>query len=278
MVKYRPVFKMLQEQHASSDAGESIPDWLNTLCNSPSRFENIPLSTSSTSSPPTTPPATPPQLRMRKRPPPRKPLQPSQGNQGPPARSSLKRKINNRDGDAEERLSWELRSKAKLKKSAKYHEEKEQVLHSQHGLGGGLGSPQKQQARGRGRGTASSQVRAIDGGQLLAGPGFVPHGIGAAKPTTPLKGQGRGSGSPDRRPQSPSKSSHASDRTGWMARLNPGVRFLSPSECLKDREVTPSARNFWLNYIRSDDNECFIPSYFQVSDVLSMPCFLRCAC
>ncbi len=275
---------MLQEQHTSDDAGESIPDWLNTLGNSPSRFEIIPPfasapSTSSTSSPPATFPPTAPHLRKRKRPPPRKPLQPSHGNQGPPPRSSLKRKMNSHDNDAEELLSRELRNKAKLKKPAKYRDEKEQVLHSRHGLGRGLGSPQKQQSKGRGRGAASSQVRAIDGGQqLLAGPGFVPYGIGAAKPTTPLKGQGRGFGSPDRRPQSPSKSSQASDRTGWMARLNPGVRFLSPSECLKDRQVTQSARDFWLNYIRSDDNECFIPNYFRVSDVLPMPCLPHRAC
>ena len=260
MVKYRPVFEKLREQNTSHDDGDAIHSWLNTSCYSPSHFRDIappasPRSTSVTSSPP----ATPPHLRKRKRPSIRKPLRPSNGNQGPP---KSKRKMNNREDDAEEQLPRELRDKAGLRKPAKFREE-EQVLHSQTGLVRGLGSPQKQQARGRGWGVASSQGCAVGSGKQLAGLGLLPNDTGIGNPTTPMKGQGRGSSSPTRRPQSPSKSSQASDRTGWMARLEPGVRFLR-SECLKSRDVTASARHFWLNYVRSDDNECFIPSYFQV--------------
>ncbi|KAL2041872.1 hypothetical protein N7G274_005657 [Stereocaulon virgatum] len=264
MVKYRPVFEKLQEHHASHDTsnatGDSILSWLNTSCNSPSHFQDIappasPHSTSFISSPP----ATPPHLRKRKRPSTRKPLQPSNGNQGPP---KSKRKMNNREDDAKEQLPRELRDKAGLRKPSKYYEE-EQVLHSQTSLVRGLGTPQKREPKGRGRNVTSSQGRAIGSGQHLAGQSLVPYDIGPGNPTTPMKGLGRGTGSPTTRPQSPSKSSHASDRTGWMARLEPGVQVLSPEECLKDREITASARNFWLNYIGSDANDDFIPNYFR---------------
>ena len=278
MVKYRPVLGKLREQHASDDATDSIPNWLDTLCDGHSLPENspppaLPPCTSFTSSPPATPPHLRKQrlLSRKRRPLPRKPLQTSRGNQGPPPRSSLKRNMNNRDSDAEEQLPRELRDKARLKKPAKYRDEEEQVLHGQNSLVRGLGSPQKQQAKGGGEGATSNQGRTIGRGQLAAGPRLVPYDINPGNPTTPGKGQGRGSSSPARRPQSPTKSSHVSDRTGWMAHLVPGVRFLSPSQCLHDRQVPPSARRFWLNYIRSDDNDCFIPKQFQVSNALSMP-------
>ena len=117
MVKYRPVLKKLREQYASDDGRDSIPHWLDTLCDGPSLSENIPP----TASPPCTsfassPPATPPHFRTRRGQLPRKPLQTSKGNQGPPPRSSLKRKMNNRDGDVEEQLPWDLRDKATLRK------------------------------------------------------------------------------------------------------------------------------------------------------------------
>ena len=267
MVKYRPVFEKLREQNASDDEKDAIPIWLNASCNSPSHFRDIappasPHSTSITSSPP----ATPPHLRKRKRPSTRKPLRPSNGNEGPP---KSKRKMNNRENDAEEQLPRELRDKAGLRKPAKIREE-EQVLHSQMSLVRGLGSPKKREAKGRGQGVASSQGRATGRGQHLAGQGLLPYDIGLGNPTTPINGQWRGSCSPTKRPQSPSKSSHASDRTGWTVRLEPGVLFLSPEECMKDREMTASARNFWLDYIGSDENDEFIPNHFRVSDTISM--------
>ena len=267
MVKYRPVLEKLREQNASHDDEDAISNWLNTSCNSPSHFQDMappasPRSTSFTSSPP----ATPPHLRKRKRPLPRKPLRPSNGNQG--LRRS-KRKMNNREDDAEEQLPRELRDKETLKKPAKFREE-EQVPHSQTSPVRGLGSPQKRETKGRGQGVASSQGRAIGSGQPLAGQSLVPYDIGPGNPTTPIKGQGRGSRSPTKRPQSPSKSSHALDRTGWMVRLEPRILFLSPEECLMDRTMTASARNFWLDYVGSDDNNDYIPNYFQVSDTISM--------
>lgn len=277
MVKYRSVLEKLREQHASDDARDSIPDWLDTLCDGPSLSKNSPPTASPPCTSASSPPATPPHLRTRRRPLPRKPLQTSEGNQGPPPRS-LKRKMNNRDGDAEEQLPRVLRDKAALRKPAKYRDEKEQVLYGQTSPVRGLGSPQKQQARGGGGGATSGQGHTVGSGQLTAGLRLVPHDISPGNPTTPVKGQGRGSSSPARRPQSPSKSSHASHRTGWMARLKPGVRFLDPSECLHDREVMLSARNFWLNYIRSDNHDCFIPSYFEVSNALSMPYPLLYVC
>ena len=271
MVKYRPVFEKLREQNTSNDDGDAIPSWLNTSCNSPSHFQDTappasPRSTFLTSSPP----ATPPHLRKRKRPPTPKPLRPLNGNQGPP---KSKRKMDNREDDAEEQLPRELRDKAGLRKPAKYRKE-EQVLHSQTSLVRGLGSPQKREAKGRGQGIASSQGHVIERGQHLTNQGLVLHDGGPGNPTTPIKGQGRGSRSPSKRPQSPTKSSHASDRTGWMIRLEPAVLFLSPEECMKVREMTASARNFWLDYIGSESNYDFIPNSLRVSDIISMSCRL----
>ena len=272
MVKYRPVLEKLREQHVSDDASDSIPNWLDTLCDAPSLSENIlpPASPPSTSA--SSPPATPPHLRTRRGRPPRKPLQISKGNQGPPPRPSLKRKMSNRDDDAEGKLSRDLRDRATLRMPAKHRDGKDQLLHSRAGPVRKLGSPQKQQARGRGGGAT------IGSEQLAAGPRLVPNVISPGNPTTPVKGQGRGSGSPARRPQSPSKSSHASDRTGWMAHLEPAVRFLSPSDCLHDREVMLSVENFWLNYIKSNDNKRFIPRCFEVRNPLFIPYPLLYVC
>lgn len=271
MVNYRPVFEKLRGQNTSHEDGDAILSWLNTSCNSPSHFQDIapPASPRSTFSPP----ATPPHLRKRKRPLKQKPPQPSNGHQGPP---NSKRKMSNRGDDAEGQLPRELRDKAGLRKPARYREE-EQVIYSQMSLARRLGSPQKQQVRGRGRGITSRQGRAARSGQQVAGQGLVAYDIVLGNPTTPMKGQGRGSSFPTRRPQSASKSLRASDRTCWMVRLEPGVRFLQ-SECLRNRDVTASARHFWLEYIRSHDNECFIPIYFQVSNTLSVPCPLLCVC
>lgn len=271
IVKYRPVFDQLRERNTPHNNKDAIPNWLNTSCNSPSNFQDTapptsPRPTSLTSSPP----ATPPHLRKHKRPPSRNPLQPLNGNQGSP---KSKRRINNRDDNAEEQLPRELRNKAGLRKPAKYRE-KEQLLHSQTGPIRGLGSPQKQEAKGRGQGIALSQGRAIGSGQHLINQDLVLRDIGPGNPTTPIKGQGRGSRSPTKRPQSPTKSSHASDRTGWMTRLEPAVLFLSPEECIKARKMTASARNFWLNYIRSESNYDFIPSSLRVSNTISLLCYL----
>ncbi len=278
MVKYRPVLEKLREQHASDDATDSIPNWLDTLCDGHSLSENspppaLPPCTSFTSSPPATPPHLRKQrLLSRKRTPlPRKPLQTSRGNQGPPPRSSLKRKMNNRDDDAEEKLPRDLRDRATLRMPAKHRDGKEQVLYGQTSPVRGLGSPQKQQAKGGGGGATSNQGRTIGRGQLAAGPRLVPNDISPGNPTTPVKGQARGSSSPGRRPQSSNKSSHTSNRIDWMARLKPGVCFLDPRECFYGREVMPSAVKFWLNYIRSDDSHCYIPRYFEVGNALSMP-------
>ena len=272
MVKYRPVLEKLREQHLSNDASDSIPNWLDTLCDGPSLSENSPPAASPPCTFASSPPATPPHLRTRRRPLPCKPLQTSNGNQGPPPRSSLKQTLSNNDGDAEKKLPRDLRDKAILRMPAKYRDGKEQVLHGQHCLVSGLGSPQKKQARGGRGGATSGQGHTVGSGQLAAGPRLVPNVISPGNPTTPVKGQGRGSSSPARRPQSPSQNSHASNRTGWiwMARLKPGVRFLDPLECLYQRNVMLSARNFWLNYIRSDNDGCFIPSHFKVSSALSM--------
>ena len=92
MVKCRPVVEKLREQHAFQNDGDAIPSWLKASYNSPSRFQDIappasPLPTSSA-------PATPPHLRKHIRPSTRKPLQPSNGNQGPPKSN---RKMNNRE-------------------------------------------------------------------------------------------------------------------------------------------------------------------------------------
>ena len=271
MVKYRPVFEKLREQNTSYEDGDAIPSWLNTSYNSPSHFQDTapptsPGSTSLTSSPP----ATPPHLRKRKRLTTRKPLRPLNGNQGSP---KSKRRMNSRDDGAEEQLPRELRDKAGLRKPAKYRE-KEQLPYSQTSLVRDSGSPQKREAKGRGQGIASSQGRAIESGQYLQNPGLVLRDGGPGNPTTPIRGQGRGSRSPTKRPQSPTKSSHASDRTGWMTRLEPAVLFLSPEECMKIREMTASARNFWLDYIGSDSNYDFIPSSLRVSDTISMSCRL----
>ena len=249
----------------SDDASDSIPNWLDTLCDAPSLSENIPPPASPPCTSASSPPATPPHLRTRRGRPPRKPLQTSKGNQGPPPRSSLKRKMSNRDDDAEGKLSRDLRDRATLRMPAKHRDGKEQVLHNRTSPVRGVGSPQKQQARGRGGGAT------IGSGQLVAGPRLMPNNVSPVNPATPVRGQGRGSSSPARRQQSPSKSSHASDRTGWMARLKPGVLFLQPEECFYNRKIILSARNFWRDYIRSDDQDSFIPSHFEVSNVLSMP-------
>ena len=269
MVKYRPMFDKLRERNTPHDDRDAIPSWLNTSCNSPSHSQDTapptsPRPTSLTSSPP----ATPPHLRKRKRPPTRQPLRPLNGNQGSP---KSKRRMNNRDDNAEEQLPRELRDKAGLRKPAKYRGE-EQLLYSQTGLVRELGSPQKREAKGRGQGIASSQGRTIESGQYLVNQGLVLRDGSPGNPTTPIKGQGRGSRSPTKRPQSPTKSSHASDRTGWMTRLEPAVLFLSPEECMKVREMTASARNFWLEYIGSESNYDFIPISLRVSDTISMSC------
>lgn len=190
----------------------------------------------------------------------------------------MKRKMNNRDGDAEEQLPRVLRDKAALRKPAKYRDEKEQVLYGQTSPVRGLGSPQKQQARGGGGGATSGQGHTVGSGQLTAGLRLVPHDISPGNPTTPVKAKGAALAPQLDAHNHQAKSSHASHRTGWMARLKPGVRFLDPSECLHDREVMLSARNFWLNYIRSDNHDCFIPSYFEVSNALSMPYPLLYVC
>ena len=272
MVKYKPVLEKLREQHVSDDASDSIPDWLDTLCDGPSLSENIPPAGSPPCTSASSPPATPPHLRTRRGRPPRKPLQTSKGNQGPAPRSSLKRKMNNRDNDAEGKLSRDLRDRATLRMPAKHRDGKEEVLHGQNIPVRGLGSPQKPQAKGRGGGAT------IGTGQLVAGPRLVPSNISPVNPSTPVKGQARGSTSPARQPQSPSRSSHASDRTGWMAYLEPAVRFLDPSQCFYDRKVMLSADEFWLNYIKSNDNKRFIPRCFEVSNLLFIPYLLLYVC
>ena len=272
MVKYRPVLQKLREQHASEEAGDSIPVWLDTLTNSPKN--SIPPASPPRSSA-SSPPATPPHLRMRRGRLYRKPLQTSQGNQGPP-RASLKRKMKNHD--TEEKLPRELRDRATLKMPARLRDGQEQVLHSHNVPVRGSESPQKQQARGRRRGATSGQGHPIGSGQITAGPRLVLNDISPGNPATPVKGQERSSSSSVKPPQSPDKSSDASDRTVCMARMVPGVLCLSPSECLYDRKVMPSARTFWLDYIRSNTNVKFIPSYFHVSDTLSISYHLLWVC
>ena len=277
MVKYRPVLENLREQQASSEAGDSIPVWLDTLCNSPSLSQNSRPPASPPRSSASSPPATPPHLRTRRGRLHRKPLQTSKGNQGPP-KTSLKRRMSNREDDAEEKLPRELRDRATLKMPAKLRDRKDQVLHSHTIPVRGLGSPQKQQARGGRGGATSGQGHSIGSGKVAAGPRLVLNDISPGNPATPVKGQERSSSSSVIPPQSPDKSSDAPDHTVCMARLVPGLRFVSPSRCLYDRKVMPSARIFWLDYIRSNTNVKFIPSYFQVSDTLSMSYHLLWVC
>ena len=253
-MKYRPIFEQLHDQRSTSNTPDAVPQWLNTSCNSPSHFEpSQPFTTSS----PTSPPATPPYLRKRRKQRHRWPLQLLNDNQGPSPKPSLKRKMPDRNGDTTEQLGRQLRGKDTLKPPNWYREEL-QGSHGQRAREKELGSPHKgsknegavvASGRGLGRGIAQSPSK----------PTFP-------DPTTPVTGRGRGCGFLERRQQSPSKSSHASDRMGWMARLEPGVRFLTPEECLKERKIPDSARKLWLNYIRSDANECFIPDKFGVSN------------
>ena len=253
-MKYRPIFEELHDQRSAANTADAVPEWLNTSCNSPSHFEPSPHFTTS---PHASPPATPPHLRKRRKQRHRWPLQPSNDNQNPSPKPSLKRKMADRNGDTMEQSGRQLREKDTLKPPVRYQEE-QQGSQGQRAREELLWSPHK---RSKNEGVAVAPGRGL--GRGLAQSAFKPS---VPDPTTPITGRGRGSGTPGRRQQSPTKSSHASDRMGWMARLEPGVRFLTPEECLKQRKVPHSARTLWLDYIRSDTNEYFIPDKFGVSN------------
>ena len=101
-------------------------------------------------------------------------------------------------------------------------------------------------------------------GQMIASSALQPS---IPQLTTPVGGRSRGSGSPSKRQNSPTKSSQALDRIGWMAYLDPNVHFFSPAKCLKERgTITKSGMTLWLQYLRSNANEHYIPEKFRVSN------------
>ena len=254
-MKYKPIFKQLHAQPSTGNTADAVPQWLNNACNSPS-FQPSFTTLSPTS--PTSPPATPPHLRKRRKQRDPRPLQLSNNNQNLSHKPLLKRKMADRDDDTKEQSGRMLRGKKKMLKPPVRYQEEEQGPQVQRTRDQVRKSPHKRSksegvavvpTRGLGKGTAQSALQPS-----------IP------QPTTPVGGRSRGSGSPEKRQQSPTKSSHASDRTGWMAYLDPEVRFLIPEICLKQRKVPNSVLPLWLNYIRSDANEDFIPEKFRVSN------------
>ena len=119
-------------------------------------------------------------------------------------------------------------------KAAVWYKEEEQGLPGQHAHEQELRSPHK---KSKSEGVAVASGRGL--GRVIAQSAFKP---GDPDPTTSVAGRGRASGSLGRRRHSPSKTFQASDRMGWMARLEPWVRFLTPEEWLKEHKVPDSAR------------------------------------
>ena len=248
-MKYQSIFKQLHDQPSTGKTADAVPQWLNNACNIPS-FQPSPFTTSS-------PPATPPRLRKRRKRRDRRPLQPSNDNQNLSHKPLPKRKIADRDDDTIKQSGRQLRRENISKPPVKYQGEeqgpqgqrtRDQVRRSPHkgtkSEGGAIVT-----TRGLGKGTAQSALQPS-----------IP------QPTTPVGGRSRGSGSPEKRQKSPTESSQASDRIGWMAYLDPEVRCLIPEICLKQRKIPDSVSPLWLNYMRSDANEEFIPEEFRVSN------------
>ena len=258
-MKYQPIFKQLRDQPSTGNTADAVPQWLNTACNSPSFHASPPPFTTSSPTSPTSPPATPPHLRKRRKQRDRRPLQPSNDNQKLLHKPLPKRKMADRDDDTIEQSGRQLRSgKNMLKPPVKYQEE-EQGPPSQRTGDQVRRSPHKSS---KSEGVAIVSTRGLEKGtpQSALQPSIP-------QPTTPVGGRSRGSGGPEKRQKSPTKSSsHASDRMGWMAHLDPNVRFLIPQVCLKQRKVPNSVFPLWLNHIRSDANGGFIPEKFLVSN------------
>ena len=256
-MKYQPIFKQLHDQPSTGNTADAVPQWLNNACNSPPFQPSPPPFTTSSPTSPTSPPATPPHLRKRRKQRDRRPLQPSNDNQNLSHKPLPKRMMADRDDDTIEQSGRQLRGKDMSKPPVRYPEE-EQGPQGQRTRDQVRRSPHKRSksegvaivsTRGLGKGTAQSALQPS-----------IP------QPTTPVGGRSRGSGSPEKRQKSPTKSSHASDRIGWITYLDPEVRFLIPEICLKQRKVPDSVFPLWLNYIRSDANEDFIPEKFRVSN------------
>lgn len=255
-MKYQPIFKQLHDQPSTGNAADAVPQWLNNACNGPSFQPSPPPFTTPFPTSPTSPPATPPHLRKRRKHRDRRPLQPSNDNQNLSHKPLPKRKMADRDDDTIEQSGRQLREKKDIKPPVRY-QEKEQ---------GPQGQRTRDQVRRSPHKRSKSEMVAVSTrglGKETAQPALQPS---IPQPTTPVVGRSRGSGSPEKRQKSPSKSSYASDRTGWMAELNPKVRFFIPDTCLKQRKVPRNLWPLWVYYIRSDANESFIPEKFRVSN------------
>ena len=208
-MKYRPIFEQLHHQRSPSNASDAVPQWLNTSYGSPSHLEP---SQPFTASSPSSPPATPPHLRKPRKQIHRWPLQPLDDNQHPSPQPSRKRKMADRSGDTTEQSGRHRREKDTLKPPVWYKEE-QQGLQDQRAREQELRSPQK---KSKSEGVAVASGRGL--GRGIAQSASKPNVPVPTTPvaSTPVAGKGQGSKSLGRRQQSPSKSSHASDRMGWI--------------------------------------------------------------
>ena len=256
-MKYRPIFKQLHDQPSAGNTRDAVPQWLNA-CESPSFQHSPPPFNASSPTSPTSHPATPPHLRKRRKQRDRRPLQPSNDNQNLSHKPLPKRKMADLDDDTTEQLGRQLRTKYVTFKPSVGYQEEEQGPQGQRTRDQVQRSPHK---RSKSEGAAIVSTRGP--GKGTAHPALQPS---IPQPATPVGDRSQGSGTPGKRQKSPTKSSHASDRIGWMVYLDPEVRFLRPEICLKERNVPGSVFSLWLDYIRSDANEKFIPEKFRVSN------------